>query len=125
MGYVQGMIGSPTGVDYVIHNLAIIDALVHTSTISKTEGFKDITIYVFNGLNQAVDIVVQASPEAGFMPFVVVPPLPAITVPATSDDYTVLTEHHPYIRVTAQCPVAPTSGTLTVVIVRASRGTAQ
>jgi len=69
-----------------------------------------ITIYYDNNLDKTVSINVKVSPN-GTKFF---DTSPTITVSAGEDDYAVLTEWHPYVKVVVQCSEVPTQGAIKV-----------
>jgi len=87
----------------------IRDTNAHDSKVRKLWTEKGAVIYVKNTLNQAVTIQVKARTENN--EFNVGNPF---TIEAGAKHYETFTEVHSFILATAQCSVAPTSGTLTI-----------
>ena len=84
------------------------------------EELKAITLFIDNGLNQAVTIQVKANREKALAKSVNVGS--PITVSANSTDARTLSPdtsgYLPYLTVSLQCSVAPTSGSVTVYRIR-------
>ncbi|MEM4531622.1 MAG: hypothetical protein QXY39_07130 [Thermofilaceae archaeon] len=84
------------------------------------EELRIISIYVDNGLNQAVTVQVRANREKTYAKSIDVGS--PFTIPASSTDFKTLSPDTsgwlPYITVTLACSTAPTSGSVTVYRVR-------
>jgi hypothetical protein len=102
--------------DKIIDALAVRDTSNHNSSGSENKGYIPKTIIVHNGLNQQVSIQVQGSVDDTFNNPLTVGN--SFNVAASTDDYDVLTDYLPFLRVVASCTTAPTTGTLTVYLAK-------
>ena len=106
--------------DQVFTAEAIRVTTVVNSAISDTGEFNAETIVVHNGLDQSVAIQLQGSvDETTWIDIGNV-----FNVATVVNDYETVTDYFPYYRVEAQCtPTAPTTGTLSVWILKAGATT--
>ena len=95
----------------------IRDTNVKTSIESKSGEFLAKTIFIENGLNQAVTLQLQGARNAVWLnvgiPFV---------VNASTNIYETVSDFFPKYRMTAQCSIAPTTGVLDVYLIKAHGG---
>ena len=89
---------------------------IKLTEIELRKALKQISIFVDNGLDQAVTIQVKANRENAYAKSVNVGS--SFSVPANSQDARSLSVETsgwlPYVTVSVQCEVAPTSGSLTI-----------
>ena len=95
---------------------AIRNTTVNNGTVIDTRGLSVKTIIIENGLDQQVTLQMQASAHSNFSNSFNVGS--SVNVAATTDTYETSDNYFPYIRFTAQCSTAPTSGDLTVLVIR-------
>jgi hypothetical protein len=94
---------------------AIRDTSVHNGAGFYLYDFQLKTIIYHNHLDQQVTLQVQASATGSSDWFNVGN---SFNVSSSSDGYQTIDAYFPYIRVTAQCGTAPTSGDLTVYLIQ-------
>ena len=102
--------------DTVFDALAIRDTATKTSDVSNNQGFVPKTIAINNALNQAVTLQLQGTTDSSFTnvydigaPFVIA---------ASTLSYQNTETYFPFFRLTAVCAIAPTTGTLTVTLLK-------
>jgi hypothetical protein len=91
---------------------AIRDTSSHNGATIPLFDFQLKTIIIENGLNQQVTLQCQASAHADFSNSFNVGS--SFNVNGTTDTYQTCDSYFPYMRLTAVCSTAPTSGTLTI-----------
>lgn len=106
------------GEDKIFDALAITDTSNHDSSISDNRFFIPRTILIENTLNQSVTITVQGSRYADFTRFVTVGN--GFVVPSGGDAYATIADYLPFLRLRANCIVAPASGSLTAYVLKRS-----
>ena len=104
------------GEDTVINALAVRDTSDHLSTVSDNRGAIPKTIVVYNSLNQNVLVQLQGDRDSGFD--VAMPVGSEFTVTTGTHDYATISDYLPYLRVRVKCSVSPSSGTVSVFILR-------
>ena len=97
---------------------AIRDTSVHNGDVVFNGDFVVKTLIIENGLNQIVTFQCQASANADFSNSFNVGS--TWDVAASTNTYQTCSSYFPYWRVVAQCGTAPTSGTLTVIVLGVS-----
>lgn len=102
----------------IINALAITDTSDHTSTVVMISGFIPKTIGIITTLDEIVDIQVQGSFTSAFTN---VYDIDSPIAYNNENDYIVLTDYFPYMRVVASCATAPTSGALTVELAKVAQ----
>jgi len=108
---------SDSGEDEVMTAEAIRDTNDHYSSVSDNRGFVPKTVYVENDLDVDVLICVGGSRHSDFTTGV-----PSCggeqTITAGETDYLTLTDYFPYMKIKVRCASAPTTGDVTVTILR-------
>ena len=99
--------------DIVFNALAIRDTVNHDSLESVSGIFQAKTIFVENGLNQDVTFQLQGGRGSVWINIGA-----TFDVVANTDDYETVTDYFPKFRLKASCSIAPTTGSLTVCIVK-------
>lgn len=99
--------------DTVFENEAIRDTSEKISANSDSGEFTAKTICVMNGLDQNVTLILEGSCGVAWLPIG-----SAWVQNATSDGYQTVNTYFPTYRIKAQCSVAPTTGDLTLVILK-------
>lgn len=94
---------------------AIRNTSVNNGDTLDIRGLKLKTIIIENGLDQQVTLQVQASAHSNFSNSFNVGS--SFNVAASTNTFETSDSYFPYMRVTAQCSTAPTTGTLTVVFI--------
>ena len=108
-----------TDKDQVFIAEAIRVTTVVNSTVAQTGEFNAQTVVVHNGLDQSVAIQLQGSvDETNWIDIGSV-----FNVATVVNDYDTVTDYFPCYRVTAKCTVAPTTGDLSVWILKAGATT--
>lgn len=101
--------------DKIFDALAIRDTAVKNSVVSVSGEFLAKTIFIENSLNQEVTFQLEGSRNSTKVnigaPFV---------VPANTNTYQTVSDYFPKYSMTAQCSVAPASGTLDVWVIKAA-----
>jgi glutamate synthase domain-containing protein 3 len=105
-----------TGNDEVFGAEAIRDTNDHDSIVSDNTKFAPKTVFVENGLDQTVTIQMQGAAIEDFSEFVDIGN--SFNVSATSNDYQTITDYFPFVRARATCSTSPTTGGLTVCILK-------
>lgn len=95
--------------------LEIRNTSLQTGTSFALYDFQLKTIIIHNHLNQTVTLQCQASATGSDDWFNVGS---SFNVSASSDTYETCDSYFPYMRLTAQCGTAPTSGDLTVYLIQ-------
>jgi len=112
----QRVDGIITGVDEVFSAKAIRDTSNHDSTVSNNTKFAPKTVFIENGLNQTVTFQMQGAIKEDFIVFVNIGG--TFNVTATTNDYQTTGDYFPFVRARASCATAPTTGALTVSILK-------
>ena len=118
----------PLWVDAVFYEAKVRDAETHYSGWQDfidevefypvcTRGYSRVAIEVINGLDADVDVTVEGSFTPSF--YYKFPVGTTFTVSAGSSTYETLTDPVPYIRIAVKAAAAPSSGELTVMVVKA------
>lgn len=103
--------------DKVFDALAIRNTSLQTSGESKSGEFLAKTIFIINGLNQAVTLQLQGARDGVWLD------IGATTVVALSTNtYVTVSDYFPKYIITAICAVSPTTGTLDVWVMKAMGG---
>jgi hypothetical protein len=105
--------------DQVFVDEAIRVSTTVNSTIAKTGEFNAETIVVYNGLDKDVVIQLQGSVDGTIWLDIGNP----FSVTTITNDYDTVTDYFPCYRATAKCAVAPTTGDLSVWILKAGATT--
>jgi hypothetical protein len=98
--------------DLIFDSLAIRSTATQTSLVADCRGFQARTIIIENGLNQLVTFQIQKCRTGDFAKPIDIGA--SFDVAASSNDYRSLDVYFPFVRITATCTIAPTTGTLTV-----------
>ena len=101
--------------DKTFNALAIRDTALKTSTSSDHKQFTPKTIAVCNKLNQQVTFQLQGSFDNSFAEVFNIGA--TFNVAANTNGWQNASVYFPYLRLTAQCSTAPTTGTLTVFVI--------
>jgi hypothetical protein len=107
-----------SNVDKVFDAEAIRDTALKTSTQADSQAFVLKTIIIENGLNQDVTLQLCASANSDFSNSFNVGS--SFVVTANTDSYETTDSYFPYLKITAQCSTAPTTGSLTVFLFKES-----
>lgn len=91
---------------------AIRDTSTHTSSVKDNRGYVLKTIAVCNKLNQSVTVQVQGSIDDTFTEIFNIGT--SFNVSTSTNHYENASDYFSYIRITATCATAPTTGDLTV-----------
>ena len=102
--------------DKLFNAEAIRDTSGHNSIISFAGEFKPKTIIIENSLNQTVALQCQGSAHSDFSNAFNVGA--SVDVTATTDTYQTCDNFFPYFRMTATCSSSPTTGSLTVHLIK-------
>ena len=102
--------------DILFDEEEIRDTNTHYSDIGDCRGFKSKTVLIYNDLDQTVTLQMQGSRDRDFNRPINISS--SFTVPANSTSYQTCTDYFPFGRITAKCDTAPTTGSLTVVVVK-------
>jgi hypothetical protein len=103
--------------DKIFDSLAIRNTSLQTSGESRSGEFLAKTIFIMNGLNQAVTLQLQGARNGVWLD------IGATTVVALSTNtYVTVSDYFPKYRMTAICAVSPTTGTLEVWCMKAMGG---
>jgi len=102
--------------DKTFNALAIRDTALKTSTPSEHKQFSPKTIAVCNKLDQLVTFQLQGSFEETFTEVFNIGA--TFDVAANTNGWQNASVYFPYLRLTAQCTTAPTTGTLTVLFLK-------
>ena len=102
--------------DKTFNALAIRDTALKTSTASDHKQFTPKTIAVCNKLNQQVTFQLQGSFDSSFAEVFNIGA--TFDVAANVNSWQNASVYFPYLRLTAQCSTAPTTGTLTVFFLK-------
>lgn len=105
-------------VDKVFDAEAIRDTNLKTSTTADSQAFILKTIIIENKLDQDVTLQLCASANADFSNSFNVGS--SFVVSANTNSYQTTESYFPYMKVTAQCSTAPTTGDLTVFLFKES-----
>lgn len=103
-------------IDRVFVAEEIRDTSNHTSTRACSGEFSAKTIFVKNGLNQAVDLQLEGSDEDAS---VWIPIGSSFQIAASSNDYRTVTDYFPNYHIVASCEIAPSSSDLDIQIIKA------
>ena len=95
---------------------AIRDTNTHNGTAINMYNFQLKTIMIHNHLDQQVTLQCQADVASGFSDPVNVGN--SFNVAANTDSYQTCDSFFPFMRMTATCGTAPTTGTLTVYLIQ-------
>jgi len=101
-----------TGTEKVFDAEEIRDTSTHNGNIVHLGEFRLKTIIIENGLDQQTTFQCQASAHADFSNSFNVGS--SFNLSALTDSYQTCDSYFPYMRLTATCSTAPTSGSLTV-----------
>jgi hypothetical protein len=105
--------------------MKIFDALAIRNTSNQVSGIVEEanvlhkTYIIENSLDQAVDLTFEASANEDFSGSFQIGTTPW-TVAATTNTYGACATMFPYVRITAKCNIAPTTGVLTVHVFKYS-----
>ena len=105
--------------DKVFTDEAIRVNTVVNSSVANTGEFNAQTVVIYNDLDKDVAIQLQGSVDGTNWMDVGNP----FTVATLIKDYDTVTDYFPFYRVTAKCTVAPTTGDLSVWILKAGATT--
>jgi hypothetical protein len=106
---------SQTNHEKVFDALAIRNTSPQDSAIANNDFYTVKTMIIENGLNQSVTLQCKASYDGASHWFDVGS---SFDVAASTDTYQTSTAYFPFMKLVATCPVAPTSGSLTVILCR-------
>jgi hypothetical protein len=99
--------------DRVFVEEQIRDIVTHNSVVSPSAEFRAKTIFIANGLDQAVTLQLRGARDGIFVnvgdPFIIA---------ANSNGYQTVEDYFPKYDLTAQCSIAPISGALNVWIIK-------
>ena len=102
--------------DKIFDTKAIRDTADHLSIVSDNQATPTKTIAVCNKLDQAVTCQLQGSFDASFAEVFNIGATFVIT--ASTNDWEEASVYFPFIRVKATCSVAPTTGGLTIYLLK-------
>jgi len=109
-----------TDIDQVFTDEAIRVNTTVNSSVAETGEFNAQTVVVYNDLDKDVAIQLQGSIDNGTNWLDIGSPF---TVTTVTKDYDTVTDYFPCYRVTAKCATAPTTGDLSVWILKAGATT--
>ena len=104
--------------DKIFNSEAIRDTAVHISDTSDCKGFAKKTVVVHNNLDQDVVCKLQGSVKKNFNHPIKMEP--NFTVPMNDEKYITSDDYMPFIRVKADCSIAPTTGDLDCWVLKVS-----
>ena len=93
---------------------SIRDTNTFTGVKIDTGEFTAETIVVYNSLDQSVDIQLQGSIDGTTWIDIDT----TFTITATTNEYETVSDFFPFYRCTAKCTISPTTGTVTVWVVK-------
>lgn len=96
-----------------VFNAAIRNTSLTTSGESFSGEFQAKTIFIINGLNQLAVLQLQGARDGVWLNIGA-----SFDVAASTNTYQTVADYFPKYRITAQCSVAPASGTLEVWIIK-------
>ena len=102
--------------DKIFDAKAIRDTTNHLSIVSDNQSMPTKTIAVCNKLNQDVTCQLEGSFSASFAEVFNIGVTFVVT--ASTNDWEEASVYFPFIRVKATCSVAPTTGTLTIFLLK-------
>jgi len=95
---------------------AIRDTSLKTSTVEDSRSFSAETIAVVNGLNESVTCQLQGAATSSFTDVFDIGN--SFNIAASTNDFETVTAKFMFYRLTAICGTAPTTGDLTVYIIK-------
>ena len=105
------------GEEQVMTDLEIRDTDDHYSSVTDNRGYIPKTIYIENTLDQDIQVCVGGSRYSDFSSGV-----PTCggeqTITAGETDYLTITDYFPYMKIKVSCTTAPTSGDVSVWVLR-------